>query len=198
MPEIKTIADAESFADAKLILEGIPGALGRAGMRAANKTADSGKVYVARMLKKLMGPKATMAQIKKTIYVNRASKKWSAAQLKIQSRGITLRHFGAKQTPTGVSTTIGDYPHAFLAPPLYVKADGVKQVFWRIGEFRIQKRGRYKGKMREVIQVVRGMSQQELLRRFFGGGSDARAKMAELLPKYLANEVNYELLRVKK
>ena len=198
MTEIKTIADKESFDAARRVLSDIPGGLGRAGVRAANKTAAAGKVYTARILQKRIkevGGGIKVSDVKKRIYVNKASGKWSAAQLKIKSRGISLMHFGAKQTATGVTTTIGEEPHAFIAATIN---KGAPQVFQRIGIFRIMKKGRYVGKRREVIRAVKGMTQQELMRSIPGAVPATRADMAANMQKNMAHEVNYELTKATK
>jgi hypothetical protein len=198
MPEIKTIADKESFDAARRVLDGLPGALGRAGVRAANKTAASGKVSVARILQKHIkevGGGIKAADVKKQIYVNRASGKWSAAQLKIKSRGISLMHFGAKQTAVGVTTTLGEEPHAFIANTIN---KGAPQVFQRIGIFRIMKKGRYVGKRREVIRAVKGMTQQELMRSIPGAVPTTREEMADNMKKNMDHEVRYEVMKAAK
>ena len=195
MPEIQTIADKESFDAARRVLDGMPGALGRAGVRAANKTAASGKVSTARILQKRVkevGGSIKAADVKKKIYVNKASGKWSAAQLKIKSRGISLMHFGAKQTAVGVSTTIGEEPHAFIAATIN---KGSPQVFQRIHVFRIMKAGRYIGKKREVIRDVKGMTQQELMRSIPGAVPATREEMAENMKKNMAHETRFEILK---
>jgi hypothetical protein len=197
MTEIKTIADKESFDAARRVLSEIPGGLGRAGVRAANKTAMHGRTISAKAIIAKY-PNLKPNKIKKNMYVNRANKKWSAAQLKIKSKGLSLIGFGAKQTSTGVETTIGSWLHAFLAPTSTKAAGYAKEVFRRIGIFRIMTKGRYQGKRREAIQIERGLTSQDLLRRIPGAVNGVRSQMAQKMMKEMAAQTEIAIDEAQK
>lgn len=82
-----------------------------------------------------------------------------------RSHGIGLINFGARQTRTGVSTSIKKgkrtlEEHAFIAPGL----GGNRQVFMRTGIKRRMQKGRYAGRIREAIEALYGPSVAQMLK----------------------------------
>jgi hypothetical protein len=138
------------------------------------------------------------------VNIHKATRSHNSATVSVKKRGINLIYFGATwggRESAGVSSKIeppenqtvsgrkGRFmlAHAFIEPGL----GGKRLVFIRTGAKRIQKRGRYAGRLREVIAGVRGMTAQELIRHVPGALHATAEGLKEVMQKEMAAQVHY-------
>ena len=183
--------DKRSLKETQDALAGIAGGVLKAGINAANRTANTGRTRIARLLAEQMDVKKK--SVDRAVHVNKARKDLPIALIRTKGKGINMIAFKAKPTPTGVHSTVGDVAHAFIATGLSEN----KLVFKRTGVKKIMTKGKYVGRLREQIQGVIGKSASELFKFIPGAVQEVQAELEIEMKKNLQSQIDYLLNRKK-
>lgn len=134
-------------------LADIRGGIHRAIQGAIGEVLNGVKTDVSSAIREKVNIKKKILEEKKRKYIIVKRSKLSGAVIVPEAARIPLKHFGARQTASGVSYkvrgggTVSRIAGAF--GPNIEKLN--KHVFRRTGHFKIAKRGRYVGKKRETL-----------------------------------------------
>jgi len=117
------------------MLRGFPKAVPKVMSRGINRTITSAKTETARKIAAEISLK--VSDVKKTIYIKKASYSRWLAQLGISGSRIPLKMFKARQTKKGVSYKIGAKRKFIKSAFFATMSSGHIGVFKRLGKFRL-------------------------------------------------------------
>lgn len=158
-----------------------PNELVKAGQRAINRAAAAANTELSRRVRARVNLKAS--SIKDVVTITRASGATVRATMKVKTKGISLREYGARQVARGVSVRV-------------LKDEGRKVVD---GAFFVEKFGGHvfmrKGKERKPIQKLFGPSVRTQAEQVM---PDVQKRAEEVMEQRLKHEIGRAIERANK